>query len=97
MSSRTPEECIELAVDEAADKDEREDAIHSLKMANECDELEGLVRMDELEDHYRQRALQALATPQCDSTLQELVAEGPLKQSLQEMAEGLLHDMEDKS
>ena len=95
MSSRTPEECVEVARDESAAEDERDDAIHELKMANECDELEGLVRATEIQDRYRQRALRALATPQCDSTLRELVEEGELDGSLREEASDLLDGTEE--
>lgn len=92
MSSRTPEECVELALDESADADEREAAIHALKSANECDELEALVRRGELGDQFRHRALRALATPQCDATLRELVEDGPLERPLRAEAEKLLSD-----
>ncbi|RBI58989.1 hypothetical protein DMJ13_24580 [halophilic archaeon] len=97
MSSRTPKECVDLAVDESASKDRREDAIQELKTANECDELEKLVRMDGLDDRYRERALRALATPQCDSTLRELVEEGPLDESLRESATELLREVEENA
>lgn len=95
MSSRTPDECVERALDESATEGEREDAIHELKLANECDELEALVRTEDLGDRYRQRALRAIATPQCDSTLRELVEGGDLERSLREEAESLLDGIAD--
>lgn len=93
MSSRTPEECIDLALDEGADADDREYAIHELKLANECDELEAMVRRESLAGEYRRAALRALATPQCDSTLRELVEEGALASSLRAEATDLLEDV----
>lgn len=91
MSSRTPEECVELALDESATESEREDAIHELEMANECDELDALVRRESLSDGLRQCALQALATPQCDTMLRRLAGEESLEPSLRQEAENILH------
>jgi hypothetical protein len=95
MSSRTPEECIALALDEGADEERRAGAIRELKTANECDELAALARRTELNDEYRRRALEALATPQCDSTLRELVDEGALEGELGEAAAKLLATVDD--
>lgn len=78
MSSRTPEECVELALDDGADADDRERAIHELKLANECDELGQLVRRESLAEEYRRGALRALETPQCGATLRELVEDDDL-------------------
>ena len=97
MSSRTPTECVDLAVDESATDEQREDAVDELRTANECDELEELVRKDDLDDRYRERALRALATPQCDSTLRELVEESSLDESLRDDAEALLREVEENS
>ncbi|MGQ3411900.1 hypothetical protein ACT4ML_06510 [Natrinema sp. LN54] len=94
MSSRTPEECIDLALDDEAADGRRTDAIRELKTANECDELAALVRRENLADQYRRQALEALATPQCDSTLRTLVEDG-LEGSLQQDAEELLATVED--
>jgi hypothetical protein len=94
MSSRTPEECVDLAVDESATEERRDTAIHELEMANECDELANLVRTDDLDGRYRRRALRALATPQCDSTLQRLAEDDALDRSLREAAEELLGEVE---
>ena len=95
MSSRTPTECVALATDASASEDDRKDAIHALKLANECDELETLVRTDDLSEQYRREALHALATPQCDSTLRELVEEGPLDRGLREEATELHDELEE--
>lgn len=95
MSSRTPRECVALAVDASADRDDRADAIHDLKMANECDELAELALRDELDDELRQQALRSLGTPQCDSMLRRLVENDSLDRSLQREAENLLGEMED--
>ncbi|WP_254528797.1 hypothetical protein [Natrinema gelatinilyticum] len=95
MSSRTPEECIDLALNESATAETRREAISELKMANECDELERLVRRESLDDRYRQQTLKALATPQCHSTLRGLVDEGALKEPLREDATELLETVED--
>lgn len=94
MSSRTPEECVDVARDASADPDARESAIHELKMANECDELAGLVSSDEVDDRYRREALDAIATRQCDTKLEELVEEGSLDPSLQSDAEDLLDGLD---
>lgn len=95
MSSRTPEDCVALAVDASADPENRENAIHELKMANECDELAELASNDEIDGRYRTQALRFLGTPQCDSTLRRLVEEESLGSSLQETAEELLREMDD--
>ncbi|MFC6769584.1 hypothetical protein [Natrinema soli] len=95
MSSRTPEDCVELALDEEAAEADRTDAIHELKLANECDELEALVREASVDDWYRRHALEALTTPQCDSTLRELVDDEPLEGPLHQEAEELLATVED--
>ncbi|ELY70965.1 hypothetical protein [Natrinema versiforme] len=94
MSSRTPAECIDLALDEGADEERRADAIRELKTANECDELAALVREEDIDERYRRQALESLATPQCDSALRHLVDDG-LEGSLQGDAEELLASVED--
>lgn len=86
MSSRTPTECVALATNDSATEADREDAIHELKLANECDELEALIRTEHLEEQYRNQALKALVTPQCDSTLRGLVRDEVLDQGLHEQA-----------
>ncbi|SEW02815.1 hypothetical protein [Natrinema salifodinae] len=95
MSSRTPAECIDLALDDAATDEARTDAIHELKTANECDELAALVRRDELDDRYRRQALQSLATGQCDSMLRKLTEDEDVPQSLREEAEELFAAIDD--
>ncbi|WP_222919876.1 hypothetical protein [Natrinema sp. SYSU A 869] len=95
MSSRTPAECVDLALDEGADEENRAGAIRELKTANECDELAALVREERIADQYRHQALEALATPQCDSALRKLVNKGPLEGALGEEAEELLATVED--
>ena len=92
MSSRTPEECVDLAVDASADPDNRESAIHELKMANECDELAEIASNDDLEDRYREQALRSLGTRQCDTMLQRLVEEESLAPPLQETATEILRE-----
>lgn len=94
MSSRTPEECVELATDASADREDREEALEALKLANECDELADLVRTEDLEDQYRQQAIHFMGTAQCDSMLQTLVDEESLEQPLQREAEEVLSDLE---
>lgn len=94
MSSRTPKECVALAVDESADQEDRADAIHELKMANECDELAELASHDDVGHELRQQALRALGTPQCDSMLRRLVEGDSLDRTLQQEAENLLSGME---
>ena len=86
----TPEEKFETARDGSGETEERERAIDELGTANECDRLAELVRMDDLEDRYRERALSGLAHPQCRLTLESLVESGDLPGSLLEEAESLL-------
>ena len=93
-SSRTPTECVELALDTEADSDDREDAIHELRAANECDELASLASNPDIEEQYRRRALQGLDTSQCESMLEQLVEEDSLDPSLQRAAEELLQERE---
>lgn len=95
MSSRTPQECVELAVDTSAEPDDREDAIHELKMANECDELAELVLNGDIEERFRQRALRSLGSSQCDSMLERLVEAGSLDHQFHSDAEELLRQMDD--
>lgn len=94
MSSRTPEECVELAVDSSAGREEREAAIDELKTANECDELADILSNDDLETRYRRRALRAVATRQCEATLERLVEERSLESSLRDEAESLLQELD---
>lgn len=95
MSSRTPQECVDLAVDSTAPREEREDAIDELRTANECDELAGVATDASLETDYRRYALEAMATPQCDSMLRDLIEAGELEDSLRREAEALLQDSSD--
>lgn len=95
MSSRTPKECVELAVDTSADSGDRENAIHELEMANERDELAKIVLNGDIEESYRQQALRVIGTLQRDATLERLVEEESLESSFQETAEELLQAMED--
>jgi hypothetical protein len=94
VSSRTPEECIELATDESAAQEDREDAIDALKLSNDCDDLEDLVRMETLQERYRRHALQALATPQCDSTLRVIADDDGMEQELRDEADSLLAELD---
>ncbi|WP_339104792.1 hypothetical protein [Haloterrigena salinisoli] len=94
MSSRTPEECIDLALDEGADEEQRAGAIRELKTANECDELAALVREGDIADRYRRQALEAMATSQCDSALRHLVDDAALEDPLQRDAEELLETVD---
>lgn len=96
MSSRTPEECIELALAADAAEGTRLDAIRELKTANECDELEELVRNANLDERYRRVALESVATSQCESTLRELVDADCLEEPLRGEAESLLASVDDE-
>lgn len=93
----TPEENFETAVDEAGETEARERAINQLETASDCDRLADLVRMDDLEEQYREQALTSLAHPQCKPVLRTLVESGNLPESLQERAETLLRDTADDS
>lgn len=94
MSSRTPQECVDLAVDSSASREDREAAVDELKTANECDELAEIAANEDLSSDIRQRALRAIATPQCDSMLRNLVERGGLDESLQQQAEELLDELD---
>lgn len=94
MSSRTPQECVDLAVDSSASREDREAAVDELKMANECDELADIAANEDLSSDIRQRALRAIATPQCDSMLENLVERAVLDESLQQQAEELLDELD---
>lgn len=95
MSSRTPQECVDLAVDSSASKADREAAVDELKTANECDELADIAANDDLGSDIRQRALRAIATPQCDSMLENLVERDTLDESFQQQAETLLQELDE--
>lgn len=86
-----------MASDESASQDERTDAIHELRTANECDELERLVRRGGLETELRREALHSLAVPQCDASMRELLREGAVGEDLREEAEELLEELEGAS
>ena len=89
------EEQFEIAADESNGDDERERAINELETANECRKLADLVRMADLDDRYREQALEGLGHPQCRSTLEPLVEDGDVPESLQDRAEALLEEMPD--
>ena len=95
MSSRTPQECVDLAVDSSASQQDREAALDELKTANECDELADIATNEDVGSDIQQRALHALATPQCDSMLENLVERSDLDESLQGEAEELLEGLDD--
>lgn len=91
----TPEEYFKTATDESRDMDARERAIDNLETANDCDRLAALVRMGDIEEQYRERALTGLAHPQCKSMLQTLVDDGDVPESLESRAENLLQETAD--
>lgn len=86
------EKNFETAVDESSEREARERAIDELETANECDKLADLVRMNDLDEQYREQALRGLAHPQCKSMLRTLVESGNLSEALSEQAETLLED-----
>ena len=96
MSSRTPVECVDVATDSTASDEDRTDAIHALKQANECSELDALARNEDIGERFRREALRALATPQCESTLRELVGRELLDSELHATASDLLGELDDE-
>ena len=88
MSS--PAENFEIATDEYAALEARTTAISGLKMANECEKLETLVEGDDVADEVREHALDALAEPQCEATLESLATQDGLPEALGERARSLL-------
>lgn len=95
MSSRTPQECVKLAVDSSADPADRESAIDTLEAANECDELADIVSNGDIEERFRRQALDAVGRPQCRAMLERLVEDGSLDAPLAETAEELLAETDD--
>lgn len=93
----TPEENADIAVDESTDASAREAAIDDLEAANACAELADIALNDDLDDRYREQAVASLAHPQCKPTLQTLVDESDLPESLQRRAEELLDDTPDRT
>jgi len=88
----TPEENFEIATDESNDREARESAIGTLETANECSRLAELARMGDLDETYRELALDGLAHPQCRTRLRQLVDGDDLEGSLEERAESLLDE-----
>jgi hypothetical protein len=88
----TPEENYDTALDQSTDRATRERAIENLEAANECDMLVELVQTDGLERRYREQALSSLAQPSCRTTLETLVGETDLDESLAERAGSLLEE-----
>lgn len=88
----TPPENFETAVDDSSDPEARERAISDLETANDCDKLAEIARRDDLEDRYRERALEGLAHPQCRSILQRVADDEALPESLRDRGEALLED-----
>ena len=91
------EENFETAADASSEDEARENAIGELETANECSKLADLVRMDDIDDRYREQALEALGHPQCRSTLETLAGEEDLPESLRERAESLVEDLPEDS
>ena len=91
MSSRTPQECVELASDPSAPRDEREAAVDELRTANECDELAALATDDAYETDFRRYVLEKMATPQCEELLAEIADDTGLAETLRREADALLH------
>lgn len=96
MSSRTPQECVDLASDPSASRDEREAAVDELRTANECDELAALATDDAMGTDYRRYVLEAMATPQCEDLLAELADDTDLEETLRREADALLHERLDE-
>lgn len=93
----TPEENLEIALDDAREAESREQAIGALQTANDCDALAEVVRADDVESEYRELAMTKLAHPQCKATLETLHESGEIPDSLRDQAEELLQDTPDDS
>lgn len=91
----TPPENFETAVDDSSDPEARERAIGDLETANDCDKLAEIARQDDIEDRYRERALEGLAHPQCRSILEQVADGGALPESLRDRAQALLDETPD--
>ncbi len=89
----TPEERFETAMDESHSREEREAAVDALAAANECDTLAKIAARDDFAAEFRRRALDELATPQCEATLRDLAADNGF--DLRDEAESLLEDVDD--
>ncbi|MFC7138704.1 hypothetical protein ACFQMA_02495 [Halosimplex aquaticum] len=93
----TPEENLEIALDDARESESREQAIDGLQTANECDMLAEIVRADGVESRYRELAMTKLGHPQCKATLETLHESGEIPDSLRDQAEELLGNTPDDS
>ena len=93
----TPEGNFETAIDDSRDRAARERAIDELQTANEFDSLAELARMDDIGDEYRELAIRNLGHPQCEPTLSNIVDEGDLSDSLDELARSVLAETPDSS
>ncbi|WP_436926594.1 hypothetical protein [Halosimplex amylolyticum] len=91
----TPEENLEIALDDARESESREQAIDGLQAANECDMLAEVVRRDDVASQYRELAMTKLGRPQCEATLETLHESDAIPDSLREQAEELLGDAPD--
>ena len=87
------EENFDTVADESSGDEDRERAISELETANECAKLADLVRMDSLDARYREQALEGLGHPQCRSTLETIVDDGDVPESLRDRAETLLEEL----
>lgn len=90
----TPEEDFETATKKSVSRESREDAIHELALANECDKLAILVQMSGLDANYRRAALNGLMKAPCDPILQSLAEDGSLDNTLREEAQNYLQNQE---
>lgn len=93
----TPEQSLEVALDETADRERREAAIRQLHTANECDGLAAVATGDGVPDDLRRLAVEAMGGPQCEEMLEVLLEDGELSGDLEERAaelvrEGAEHD-----
>jgi hypothetical protein len=93
----TPEENAEIAVDESQEASAREKAIDGLEAANECGSLADVVLNERVDDRYRERALTALAHPQCTATLRSLAESSDLSRSMRQRAQELLAETPDSA
>lgn len=87
----TPEESLELALDETADRERRAAAIGQLRTANECDGLAAVATGD-VPAELRRRAVEAMGEPQCEEMLAELLEDDELSGDLRERAEQLVRE-----
>ncbi|MFB6163599.1 MAG: hypothetical protein ABEJ31_00395 [Haloarculaceae archaeon] len=92
MSTR--EENLETALDGDRDEDARIEAVDRLETANDCDKIADVLTADDATDALRERALEGLASPQCQEMLQSMLEDDRIPDGYRDRAEGMVQGEE---